>query len=126
MLTTNMTKQENTGASEAALTADASTPGQSQTPLVFEVVTAKLRSDVAVAQMIAVDHEIETTVIAKRPGFLSRESAPGNDHSWLAIIHWRSVADADASMESFASEPIAAKFMALIEADSLVMKRYGH
>jgi hypothetical protein len=121
-----MTTRENPGAAQAAPTADASTTGQSQTPPVIEVVTAKLRSDVTVAQMVALDHEIETTVIAKRPGFLSRESAPGSDRSWLAIIHWRSVTDADASMESFASESIAAKFMALIEPDSLVMKRYGH
>ena len=78
-----------------------------------------------VAQMLAVDHEIGTTVIAKRKGFLSRESAPGSDHSWLAIVRWESAADAEASMEGFASEPLAAKFMALIEPDSLAMKLYA-
>ncbi|WP_218064329.1 hypothetical protein [Nguyenibacter vanlangensis] len=92
---------------------------------IIEVVTATLRSDVTVAQMEAIDHEIGTNLIAKRPGFVSRESAPGSDHSWLAIVHWRSVADADASMESFSSAPISAKFMAMIVPGSLVMKRYA-
>jgi hypothetical protein len=92
---------------------------------VIEIVTVKLKSDVTVTQMDAVDHEIGTNLIANRPGFLSRESAPGSDHSWLAIVRWRSTADADASMESFSSAPIAAKFMALIEPGSLVMKRYA-
>lgn len=92
---------------------------------IIEVVTAKLRSDVTIAQMEAIDHEIGTNLIAKRPGFVSRESAPGSDHSWLAIVHWRSVADADASMERFSSAPISAKFMAMIVPGSLVMKRYA-
>lgn len=92
---------------------------------VIEVVTAKLRNDATIAQMEAIDYEIGTNLIARRPGFVSRESAPGSDHSWLAIVHWRSAADADASMESFSSEPIAAQFMALIEPGSLQMKRYG-
>jgi hypothetical protein len=91
---------------------------------VIEIVTAKLKSDVAVAQMEAVDHEIGMSLIAKRRGFLSRESASGDDHSWLAIVRWRSAADADASMESFSLAPIAAKFMALIEPGTLVMKRF--
>jgi hypothetical protein len=92
---------------------------------VIEVVTAKLKSTVTTAQVEAVDHEIETSLISKRPGFLSRESAPGDDHSWLAIVLWRSTADADASMKSFSSAPIAAKFLDLIEPGTMVMKRYG-
>jgi hypothetical protein len=92
---------------------------------VIEVVTAKLRSGVTAAQMEAVDRDIETSLISKRPGFLSRESAPGDDHSWLAIVHWRSAADADASMNSFSSAPSAARFLDLIEPGSMAMKRYG-
>ncbi|MGF6935079.1 hypothetical protein OKW41_004241 [Paraburkholderia sp. UCT70] len=67
----------------------------------------------------------EPTLIVRRPGFLSRESAPGSHHSWLAIVHWGSAADADASMEGLSSEAIAAQFMSLIEPGSLRMKRYG-
>ncbi|WP_323992930.1 hypothetical protein [Nguyenibacter sp. L1] len=40
---------------------------------IIEVVTAKLISDVTIAQMEAIDHEIGTNLIAKRPGFVSDE-----------------------------------------------------
>jgi len=92
---------------------------------IIEIVTAKLRDSVTIEQMEAVDYEIAATLISKRPGFLSRESAPGSDHSWLAVVRWRSMADADASMQSFSSAAIAPKFMSMIEPETLVMKRYG-
>ncbi|HNQ04630.1 MAG TPA: hypothetical protein PKH69_08455 [Thiobacillaceae bacterium] len=33
---------------------------------------------------------------------------------WVIIVHWRSIANADVSMKSFASAPAAARFMASI------------
>lgn len=92
---------------------------------VIEIVTSKLKSDVTLEKMEEVDREVATNLISRRPGFLFRESAPGSDRSWVAIVHWRSAADADASMESFTSALIAEKFLELIEPGSLVMKRYG-
>ncbi len=102
------------------------TPVQAKEPRpVIEVVTLKLKPNVTPAQFATVDHEIETQVVSKRPGFLSRESAPGRNQSWVVIVHWRSLSDADASMQSFSQAPGAAKFMSLIVPDSMVMTRYG-
>ena len=92
---------------------------------VIEVVTLKLKDGVTAAQFDPVDQKVQTTYMAKRPGFLSRESAPGADRSWLVIVHWRSLADADASMKSFATAPAAADFMSMIVPDSMVMTRYS-
>jgi hypothetical protein len=39
--------------------------------------------------------------VATRPettGFISRKSAAGDNGEWLVVVHWRSVADAEASM----------------------------
>jgi len=91
---------------------------------VIEVVMLKLKSGVTAAQFKVVDGEIQAKYISNRSGFLSRESAPGSDNSWLAIIHWRSAADADASMKSFSAAP-PAEFISMIEPDSVVMTRYG-
>ncbi|MGH7185978.1 MAG: antibiotic biosynthesis monooxygenase family protein, partial [Pseudomonadota bacterium] len=66
-----------------------------------------------------------TEHVSKQPGFLSRESAPGKDGEWLVIVHWRSIADADASMASFANARAAGVFMSMIDPSSMVMKRYG-
>jgi len=92
---------------------------------VIEVVTLKLKDGVTATQFWPIDQEIQTKYISKRTGFISRESAPGADHTWLVIVHWRSVADADASMKSFSTAPAAAKFMSMIVPDSMVMTRYG-
>jgi hypothetical protein len=92
---------------------------------VIEVVTLKLKSGVTAAQFELVDRDVETKYMVKRPGFLSRESAPGSDNSWLVIVHWRLLADADASMKSFATAPAAAGFMSMIVPNSMVMTRYG-
>ena len=92
---------------------------------VIEVVTLKLKDGVTATQFLSIDQDIQTKYIAKRPGFISRESAPGPDHTWLVIVHWRSVADADASMKSFSTAPASAQFMSMIVPDSMVMTRYG-
>jgi glyoxylase-like metal-dependent hydrolase (beta-lactamase superfamily II) len=92
---------------------------------IIEVVTLKLKSGVTAAQFESVDQEIQTNYMEKRSGFLSRESAPGSDNSWLVIVHWRSVADADASMKSFSTASGTAKWMSMIVPNSMVMTRYG-
>ena len=108
-----------------AMTASLSAAHAKEQSPIIDVVTLKLKPGVTAAQFAPVDREIKTNYIAKRSGFLSRESAPGGDNSWLVIVHWRSVADADASMKSFSTAPASAKFMSMIVPDSMVMTRYG-
>lgn len=67
---------------------------------------------------------MEREHVAKQPGFVSRESAHGADGEWLAIVHWRSTKDADASMASFEKAPAAAPFMSKIGASTMSMKRF--
>jgi hypothetical protein len=65
--------------------------------------------------------------VATRPettGFISRKSAAGDNGEWLVVVHWRSVADADASMASFPSAPATAQSMAKIDDSTMSMKRY--
>ena len=70
---------------------------------------------------------MERELVALQPGFISRESAPGESGTWLVIVHWASVADAEASMSSFSNAPAASAsaFMNSIKPDSMVMTRYG-
>lgn len=92
---------------------------------VIEVVTLKLKSGVTADSFRPVDAALGADYVSKQPGFLSRESAPGKDGSWLVIVHWRSVADAEASMGKFETASGAAKFMSMIDPSSMVMTRYG-
>jgi hypothetical protein len=97
---------------------------QSQKPIV-EIATLKLGAGITRDEFQKVDKQMQATYMEKRPGFVSREALPGKDGTWVAIVHWRSLADADASMKSFASAAGTAKWMADIAPNSLVMNRYG-
>lgn len=99
---------------------------QTATPAkpVIEVVTLTLKSGVSYAQFAPVDKAVGSEHVARQPGFISRESAAGKNGEWLVIVHWRSVADADASMAGFPSAPAAQKFVSLIDPATMVMKRY--
>jgi hypothetical protein len=92
---------------------------------VIEVVTLKLKPGVSTADFKPVDKAVENEYVSKQPGFVSRESAPGKAGTWLVIVHWRSVADADAAMNSFSTAPATSKFMSMIVPESIVMTRYG-
>ncbi len=91
---------------------------------VIEVVTFKLKSGVTAAQFRLVDQQVETQHVARQPGFVSRESAAGENGEWLVIVHWRSAADANASMASFEKAPAAANFMSSIDTSTMLMRRY--
>ena len=112
------------GVALAAFTYPSSAHAEGTAP-VIEVVTLTLRKGVTPAQFDQVDREVQVDYISKRKGFLSRESAPGGDNKWLVVVHWQSVADADASMKSFSTAHAASAFMAMVEPNSMVMTRYG-
>ncbi len=91
----------------------------------IEIVTFRLKAGVTEKQFLAENSNVEKDHVAKQPGFISRETARGEDGEWLVVVHWRSVADADASMNSFSSAPGAGAFMSLMDDSTLKMKRYN-
>ncbi|MFJ3121209.1 hypothetical protein ACIPI6_32325 [Pseudomonas protegens] len=91
---------------------------------VIEVVTLFLKKGISYTEFAPVDKAVGSELVARQSGFISRESAAGNNGEWLVIVHWRSLADADASMASFSSAPAAQKFVSLIDPTTMVMKRY--
>lgn len=91
---------------------------------VVEIITFRLPNGVTDATFIAANQRVESEYVKRQPGFISRETARGDNGEWLVIVHWASLADADTSMASFATAPATAGFMAAIDAPSMTMKRY--
>lgn len=91
---------------------------------VIEVVTFNLKPGVTAEEFAPIDKRVETQHVSKQPGFISRESAAGSNGERVAIVHWRSIKDAEASMASFEKAPAAAEFMTKIDAATMSMKRY--
>lgn len=91
---------------------------------VIEVVTLKIKPGISDTEFQKIDHAVEEQHVSRQPGFISRESAAGKDGSWLVIVHWKSTADAQASMNSFESVPAAKTFMDSIVPGTMTMTRY--
>ena len=91
---------------------------------VIEVVRFQLAAQVSPTDFLVLDQAVERQHVAKQPGFLRRESAFAPGGEWLVIVHWASTADADASMNSFASAPAAAEFMKNLDANTMTMQRF--
>ncbi len=93
-------------------------------PVVIEIVKFKLAPGITAAVFQPVDRAVRVHHVSKQPGFVSRESAVGENGEWLVIVHWKSAEDADASMASFSSAPAAQTFMSMIDASTMTMQRY--
>ena len=92
--------------------------------MIIEIVTFQLNPDVTVAEFHKLDKKVEVEHVAKQPGFIARQSAATEEGEWLVVVHWQSVADAEASMASFADAPATAQFMANMDVSTMRMKRY--
>ena len=104
-----------------ASTANTTTPSAA---MVIEIATFTLNPGVTPEQFRPLDRAVEEEHVAQQPGFVSREAGVSEDGQWVAIVHWRSAEDAEASMASFASAPATAAFMGHLQADTMVMTRY--
>lgn len=91
---------------------------------IIEIATFKLKDGVSYQEFSPIDKAVETGHVVKQPGFISRESAKGENGEWLVVVHWNSNEDAEASMNSFMGAKAASEFMSHIDTSTMVMKRY--
>ncbi len=93
-------------------------------PVIIEIAKFKLAAGTTPADFKPLDRAVEIQHVRKQPGFISRESAAGDNGEWLVIVHWMSVKDAEASMASFATAPAAQGFMSKMDASTMTMQRF--
>ena len=91
---------------------------------VIEVARFRLRSDADAAAFSTQDRKVHDGYITQQPGFLDRESGVADDGEWVVVVHWDTPDDADASMQKFETDPLAADFMALVDPSTMSMKRF--
>ena len=92
---------------------------------VVELHTFRLRPDADEAEFRAADYRVQTEFIPNHPGFLRRTTARGGDGDWLVVVLWGSEADAEASLQRAAADPVAGAFLAFVEPDSYSTARYA-
>lgn len=90
---------------------------------VVEIATFELAEGVSVAEFAKTDARVEAEHVSQQPGFVSRQTG-ATEKGWVAIVHWASADDAQASMDSFANAPAAAEFMSKMDVSTMSMTRY--
>lgn len=93
---------------------------------VIEVARFRLKAGADAAAFSAQDRVIHDGYITQQPGFGDRESGVADDGEWVVVVHWDTPEDADASMQKFGTDPLAADFMAMIDPSTMSMKRFEH
>ena len=90
---------------------------------VIEVATFDLQPGVNVEDFKKLDLLVKTEYIAIQPGYMSRVSGFDQD-KWIVIVHWKSVEQAEASMNSFMTALPAKEFMRKLDVSTMKMSRY--
>jgi len=84
----------------------------------------RLADGVEESAFLAADKELQEEFAYRQPGLLRRTTAKGDDGRWIVIDLWRSAADADACEARWDADPVAERFMRLVEPSSLDTERY--
>jgi hypothetical protein len=92
---------------------------------VIEIVTLSLASDADPADFVAVDATMQQEFFYLQPGLVRRTTARADDGTWLIVTIWEADANADAAFAQLPSAPASAKWLQLVDRESLQRKRYN-
>jgi len=81
---------------------------------VLEIVHFRVKPGVSDEQVLAASTQTQEW-ISQCPGYLARELSKTTEGQWIDIVHWRTLAEAQAAAQQIMQEPCAAPFMALLD-----------
>ncbi len=95
------------------------------TPYVLEVTTFKYSPKADAATFWEEDAKVESSYTSRQPGFISRESGfDTNSKQVIVVVRWKSVKDAEASMQKFMGDASVQTYAGMIDSPSMNMTRY--
>ena len=90
----------------------------------IEITTFRLGAAVDEADFLEADRLVQTRFSPRRPGFLRRTTARGEDGSWLVLVLWGSADHATAAAEAATTDPWTTALAALVDPASVRVARY--
>jgi hypothetical protein len=93
---------------------------------VIETMTFRLVDGADPEAFLAVDKRLQSDFAYQQPGLVRRTTARGRgeDEDWIVIDVWRSADHAEACARRWEGDPTAQEFMALVDRDSVEVRRY--
>ena len=94
--------------------------------MIVETLTFRLADGVDEDVFLTADRRVQTEFAYGQPGLLRRTVARAmpDGRAWIVIDLWASIADAEACDARWATDPVAAEFMACVDAPSVRVARY--
>ncbi|UKD58632.1 MULTISPECIES: FAD-binding oxidoreductase [Amycolatopsis] len=106
----------------ASLRPDPPAPAPSTT---VETIRFKLRGGVCDADFRTLNRQVQDEYLARRPGFLSRQTSRNADGEYLVVVHWASKEDAHATMGSFFTAPETQGFLGAVDKSTVASGSYA-
>ena len=91
---------------------------------VIEITYFKPKTEVSQETFGARNIRVGEEYAAKQAGFISRETGVDADGTWVIVVHWETLAHAQASMQKWATEASVDDFKEMIEPSSFRMGIY--
>ena len=92
---------------------------------IMEVTTFKINTDASPTTFAERDAKVESNFTSRQPGFITRQSGVDDKGNYVVVVYWRSVADADASMNKFMGDASVVDYAQMIDASTMKMSRYA-
>lgn len=91
---------------------------------IIEVTSFRTKPAVESASFQKRDSEIKLDYTSRQPGFLKRLSGVNENGEYVVVVYWKSMAEAEASMNKFMTDKSVADYAGMIDGGSMKMARY--
>jgi glyoxylase-like metal-dependent hydrolase (beta-lactamase superfamily II) len=89
-----------------------------------EVITMKLQDGADVDGFLAINKVIRDEYASQQPGFIARQTGVTAEGDWVLVVHWKSKADAEASIAGFGEAPGLEEFSSFVNFETMVNTLY--
>ena len=91
---------------------------------IMEVTTFNIHSSVSPMAFAKRDAQVESDFTSKQPGFIKRQSGVDEEGTYVVVVFWESIANADASMNKFMNDASVGDYAQMIDGPTMNMSRY--
>lgn len=89
--------------------------------VVIEITQFRLVKDVVDQEFLREAEQVQHLFLEKQPGYIDRELLKDEEGQWIDVLHWETIAQAQAAAQAMLQEPACQGFIRMIEPQSVKM-----
>jgi hypothetical protein len=91
------------------------------TKVVIELAQFTLAKDVADQEFVREAEHVQHVFLEKQPGYIDRELLKDEAGQWVDVLHWETIAQAQAAAQAMLQEGACQGFISMIDPQSVKM-----